>query len=165
VPIEQRLRRRDVSDTAAIEIGSDEQPIYKLHGSVNWFTGGGSRVMVVGGSKGTSIRDSSLLNAYAEAFQQCLNSGGARLMVIGYSFGDDHINDAIEAASTDHRLQTYIVNPAGLSVFDPPPRPLIQPTNELLNSLRIVGISTRPFSEAFRSDGLTFESFQRFLRD
>ncbi len=149
--------------TGTIEHDPQDQPIYKLHGSVNWQTEDGSRIVVIGGSKDASIRGSSLLSGYLEAFRKCLSAGDTKLMVIGYGFADDHVNELLTDASLYRGLQTYLVNPAGLSIFDPPANALITPPNNVFKALRLTGILTRPFRDAFRSDQLSFNSLQRFL--
>ena len=140
-----------------------DQPIYKLHGSVNWRTKDGTPIVVIGGSKDESIRGSSLLSGYLEAFRKYLSAGNTRLMIIGYGFADEHVNTLIKDASLSYGLQTYLVNPAGLSVFDPPPHALIAPVNETFNAMRLTGIMTRPFRDAFRVDELLFHSLWRFM--
>ena len=39
-------------------------------------------------------------------------------MVIGYSFGDDHINNAIGTAADGGSLQLFIIDPDGVDVLD-----------------------------------------------
>ena len=48
-----------------------------------------------GGEKAVSINQFSILSWYHKEFRNKLMRSGARLMVIGYSFSDTHINDAI----------------------------------------------------------------------
>jgi len=143
---------------------TDVQPIYKLHGSVNWRTAGGTPILVIGGSKDATIRGSTLLSSYLDEFNRCLHAGQTKLMVIGYSFQDEHINGVIQRASDGAGLQTYLVNPAGLSIFDGPPEALIFAPKEVFKSLRLSGVLTRPFRDAFAGDHLAFNSIWRFLR-
>ena len=51
--------------------------------------------MVIGDSKTKAIADQPLLSWYHELFQETLLREGQRLAVIGYGFGDPHINGAI----------------------------------------------------------------------
>ena len=150
-------------ETGKIEHDSDEQPIYKLHGSVNWRTADGSRIVVIGGGKDAIIEGSSLLSGYMEAFRKCLSAGETKLMVVGYSFADDHVNDLLTEASLRKGLRTYLVDPVGLGLFDPPPNSLITRPTKVFSPLSLAGILTRPFRDAFISDDLAFNSFQRFL--
>lgn len=145
------------------QVADGIQPIYKLHGSVNWISDDGSHVVVVGDGKDRTIRENTLLMGYLEELERCLSAGDTRLMVIGYSFADRHINDVIEAASRTKGLRTYLVDPAGLSMFDPPPNALITRPSDVFFALRPAGILTRPLRQAFESDDLAFESLWRFL--
>ena len=146
------------------EVPIDSQPIYKLHGSVNWRTDDGSNILVIGDGKDKTIRESALLSNYVEQLRRHLDAGDTRLMTIGYSFGDEHINKLISGASQSKGLRTYLVNPAGLSVFDSPANALITSPSEVFNSLRLAGIMTRPLRQAFESDELAFNSLWRFMK-
>lgn len=122
---------------------------------MNWISDNGSHVVVVGDGKDRTIRENALLAGYLDELRRCLSAGDTRLMVIGYSFADDHINTVIESASRSNGLRTYLVDPAGLSVFAAP--------SEVFKALRPAGILTRPLRQAFESDDLAFESLWRFL--
>lgn len=88
------------------------QPIYKLHGSVNWKTSIGGRVLVIGTGKEEAIAGSNVLRSYQETFRDCLFRGGTQVMVLGYGFGDSHVNDVLCEAARDHALKMYLVNAA-----------------------------------------------------
>ena len=152
-------------EAATLDHDPREQPIYKLHGSVNWRTKDGSNIVVIGEGKEAAISGSSLLSSYMAEFSRCLSAGKTKLMVVGYSFSDQHLNALLAKASADAGLQTYLVNPSGLAVFDPPANALIKPANEVFNALTLTGILTRPFRDAFISDALSFNSLQRFLHN
>src|SRR6266850_137679 len=81
--------------------------LIKLHGSANWRTAGGSATMVMGDHKTATIAASPLLGWYLEIFETVLCAGDVRLMVIGYSWSDDHINSAIVRAVRDYGAQVY----------------------------------------------------------
>jgi len=70
------------------------QPYYKLHGSFTWYLGA-DRLLVMGGNKTEAIRTPNVLARYHQEFAQQLATPNTRLMVIGYSFGDQHINETI----------------------------------------------------------------------
>jgi len=74
------------------------QPYYKLHGSHNWVSKNGI-VIVTGGHKETDIGDVPLLDWYFERLREAALSDTARVMIIGYSFGDPHINRLLIEAS------------------------------------------------------------------
>jgi hypothetical protein len=152
-----------LSESGSLEHDPKEQPIYKLHGSVNWLDKGGSQILVIGDGKDAMIGRSALLSNYLTKFREHLSAGDTKLMVVGYSFTDDHVNKVLEDASNDKGLKTYLVNPAGLAVFDPPPGALITSPSNVFKALKLSGILTRPFRDAFISDELAFNSFQRFL--
>lgn len=138
------------------------QPIYKLHGSTNWRESAGDTLMVMGGGKAAAIERSSLLRRYGEAFKESLTARDAKLMVIGYGFQDEHINAVITEASERQGLSIYLIDPRGLSMFDPPAAQAISTRNPL-RDLRYVGISTRTLRETFTTDTLQRRSLERFL--
>jgi hypothetical protein len=82
--------------------------IIKLHGSFNWrASGSGESTMVIGTSKTSRIAGSGLLSWYFDIFRSVLNQGDVKLMVVGYGFGDDHINEAIADAVKTTSLKIY----------------------------------------------------------
>lgn len=64
----------------------------KLHGSLNWRSFDGSDAMVIGDRKEEQINKEPLLKWYFEIFKEVLFQTERKLMVIGYGFGDEHIN-------------------------------------------------------------------------
>jgi hypothetical protein len=163
-----RLEQTSSRGTTLHESGSlsydpEHQPVYKLHGSTNWETRDGAPIVVIGGSKDATIRGSTLLSGYLNAFQTHLMAGATKLMVVGYGFADEHVNNAIAEASTKAGLRTYLVDPSGLGVFRAdPPNPMV-PNKPIFEAINLAGISMRPFRDAFRSDAFSFDSFYRFL--
>jgi hypothetical protein len=83
----------------------------KLHGSFNWRSADGSDAMVIGHSKEEQINKEALLKWYSEMFKDVLLVPNMKLMVIGYSFGDDHINKVIAEAVEKANLRLYIISP------------------------------------------------------
>jgi hypothetical protein len=133
------------------------QPYIKLHGSCNWNDGpSGGRILIVGGQKAVSIGQFPILTWYHQQFRNMLTRPGARLMVIGYSFSDAHINDAIMDAIKRGDLKLFLVDPAGDKILDKrDPRAMIPDhPGPLLDTIlpRIIGISQRPISTTFNSD-------------
>lgn len=86
--------------------------LIKLHGSINWRTAAGAHSMVVGRRKPLTIAQSPMIGWYHRVFESVLSSGNVQLMVIGYGWGDEHINNPIADAIRDHNLQIYSWNPA-----------------------------------------------------
>lgn len=58
------------------------QPFFKLHGSTNWETETGERVLIMGNAKSGAIARYPILSHYHEQFAAHLRTGDARLMVI-----------------------------------------------------------------------------------
>lgn len=142
------------------------QPIYKLHGSANWMDDAGSRLLIMGGEKVDAINGSSLLKGYAQEFERRLKVVGTRLMIIGYSFGDLHINAAIESAAALGGLKIFIVDPRGYEAPDPQRgrgmhfRAAV-PVSQTQAS--IVGFSCRGLSEIFGSSAVERENILQFM--
>ncbi len=84
----------------------------KLHGSTNWRSSDGSSSIIMGRRKPLTIARSPLIGWYHRVFERVLFSGDVRLMVIGYGWGDEHINEPIADAVQNYRLQIYSWNPA-----------------------------------------------------
>jgi hypothetical protein len=141
------------------------QPYFKLHGSSNWLKANGDSLLVLGGGKSIEIEQEPLLKWYQSEFKNALARPNAKLMVIGYSFGDDHINTAIQSAVTGGDLKLFIVDPAGVDVLDrsrglgiPPPNPL---RDDLATA--IWGASRRGLSSILTSDRVEFAKLSRFF--
>jgi hypothetical protein len=104
--------------------GSAWTRLWKLHGSVNWswedFSGSSSRRIVRGHERGDGELIFPSLYKYDESRKQPYISmldhfgrslerpGGAVLVVVGYSFGDDHINEIIFDALDAHD-RTHVI--------------------------------------------------------
>jgi len=81
----------------------------KLHGSASWKTAAGRHDFVIGGGKTGLIDRSPLLSWYRDIFRAVCLDGGVRLLVIGYGFRDDHINEILIQGVTFHRLTLYVL--------------------------------------------------------
>jgi hypothetical protein len=86
----------------------------KLHGSCNWRDGRGRDQMVLGRGKSEQIEREPLLAWYLELFERALNTGDSRLLIIGYGFGDSHINAILTNAIAKSGLKIFVLSP------DPP---------------------------------------------
>jgi hypothetical protein len=93
------------------------QPYVKLHGSSNWYDQN-TRLMIVGGNKAGNIAQTPLLKSYVEMLREMLSRSDSRLMVIGYSFRDDHINSVIKHAAKEAGLKVFVIDPAGIDNLD-----------------------------------------------
>ena len=119
----------------------------KLHGSINWRAGDGSSPIVMGRRKQLTIARSPLIGWYHRVFERVLCSGDIRLMVIGYGWGDEHINEPIADAVRNHGLQIYSWNPAD-------PRDMLRDKHKGEDILRgvVLGFTARPMSEVMPND-------------
>jgi hypothetical protein len=150
---------------ADFKLGLGVQPYVKLHGSSNWIDGpSGDRILVMGGQKAITIKQFSLLTWYHDEFRRHLMRPDARLMIIGYSFSDAHINQAILDAA---HAKIYLVDPAGEKALDKrdgraqiPDRP-----GELLLQIprRLIGISQVPLSSTFNDNLVEHSNLIRFF--
>jgi hypothetical protein len=145
----------------------NHQPIYKLHGSHNWFSEGqGDRLVVIGGNKTGSINGSAVLARYQSDFEVALSRPGTHLMVIGYSFGDPHINGVLQASSLKG-MRMFIVDPNGVDVIDKrsAKAQIPEPTTDMMNALMpsIVGASRRSLDAIIYSDLVEQEKVERFF--
>lgn len=95
-------------------IGS-EQPIFKLHGSSNWRTADAKEMLILGGGKEEAICRYPVLSWYFEEFSSRLYEPDTRLMVIGYSFRDDHINRVLQGAIAKG-LRIFVIDSNGSDV-------------------------------------------------
>ena len=141
------------------------QPIYKMHGSIDWIDGSGS-LFVVGGGKEEYIRSKPLLRTYFDEFDARLRSPDTRLMIVGYGFADDHVNKLIvEAAAANATLSIYYVHPESREAvhrgkqhrlmigYAPPP----------IFAVPCIGESRRPLATTFGEDHLEYEKLMRFF--
>ncbi len=83
----------------------------KLHGSYGWTSSSGSTQMVIGKNKVEDINREPLLKWYLDLFQDAIYEGSKKLLIIGYGFGDEHINRILLKGVQDYNLSIYIINP------------------------------------------------------
>lgn len=139
------------------------QPIYKLHGSVNWKEGG-TDMLVLGGNKAGVIAGTRLLNWYADEYRRYLNMPDARLMVIGYGFRDDHINQIVLDTWRRTGLRMFIVGPSGRRVLNKQPPNAAIRVPDPLEEIPIIGESVRPLTTTFDGDDLEHDDLLGFFR-
>jgi len=114
LPSEDKLQRRKSEDLRVSRFF-----YMKLHGSQDWISSAGDRNLVIGKRKMQQIGREPLLAWYSELFKEVLLAGNRRLMVIGYGFGDDHINKAIATAIREAGLRLHIICPSRPEKFLP----------------------------------------------
>jgi hypothetical protein len=67
--------------------------------------------MVIGRGKNRQIKNEPLLCYYYKIFKKVLSQTNRRLLIIGYGFGDEHINSVISNAVENYGLKIYIISP------------------------------------------------------
>ncbi len=138
---------------------SGQMNVIKLHGSFNWRSPGGENLMVIGTEKTALISSTPLLSWYAEVFKQVVSAGGVRLMIVGYGFGDEHINAVIAQAVEKHSLTVFIWNTSRdlkSVVLSAPYGPAIWKG--------LISTATRPLIEVFPSNQAETEEYRRISR-
>lgn len=154
-------------DPDNFKLPSGIQPYIKLHGSCNWNNGtSGGRVLIMGGQKAINIGQFPILSWYRQQFREFLLRPNARLMVIGYSFSDAHINEAI-GEGVDKGLKLFIIDPLGVDVLDKRQKePVGRGRDEYMDKLtpNIIGASRRPLTSIFNDDVVEHGRVMKFFR-
>jgi SIR2-like protein len=147
------------------ELHERMQPYIKLHGSSNWRDEREGRIWVMGTNKRATLRHFPFLTKLHDLFRQQLFNRPVRLMVIGYSFGDEHINDTIMSAADSGHLQLFLVDPLGIGVLDKNASHAIYSEHELLQRLKphVVGASRRTLGEIFGADQVEHRKLMSFF--
>jgi hypothetical protein len=147
------------------------QPVYKLHGSTNWRTAEGGNLLVLGAAKIQLIQSSRLLNSYAQLLEGSLSQPNARLMVIGYGFGDRHINEILARAGA-RGMKMFVIDPNGsdlarkLNETRTNDAPIITRTDlEAIFEEYLIGASRRTLREIFDDDVVEQQKLERFFQD
>ena len=143
------------------EIARNLQPIYKLHGSTNWYDEQTKQIMVLGYNKTTAIQSQEILRRYHTEFSAALSKPDTRLVVIGYGFADNHINNEIRNRISARNLRMFIIDPLGVDVTDLSRNAAIRPYNDFLEI--IDGVSIRQLRETFGGDISEHMNLTRFI--
>ena len=72
---------------------------------------------MIGKNKIDSINQEPLLKFYFELFKDLIYEGNKKLLVIGYGFGDDHVNALIRQALAVPSVTLVVVDPKPKSDF------------------------------------------------
>ena len=155
------------STDTSVSPPSNTQPIYKLHGSANWTNETDGELLIMGGEKVDAINGSSVLKAYAQEFERRLKIAGTRLVIIGYSFGDHHINSVIESAAALGGLKIFIVDPRGYEAPNPQKDGGVRfraasPVTQ--TQACVAGFSCRTLAEIFGASTVERENLFQFMR-
>ncbi|PAJ88297.1 hypothetical protein DF011_17750 [Burkholderia ubonensis] len=157
-------------DEFQVEAGC--QPYIKLHGSSNWTQNDqGGPMLIMGGNKANEIGLVPVLQWYQTLLTEYLTRGDSRLMVIGYGFRDDHINEIISDAVTNHNLKLFVISPDGADQarkIAPTAGAAIQQRTVLEDVFRrgLIGASRRSIHEIFSGrDPIELSKLQRFVEE
>jgi len=146
----------------------DKLPYIKLHGSCDWVYDERNLLLILGGNKAANIDKHPILKWYHSIFSADLSKPGTRLMIIGYSFNDEHINTTIRKAVEAHGLTIFIIDPSGIDVFDKRDSraQITQPIGEYMEALSpyIIGASRRPLLSTFNDDIVEHDKVMRFFK-
>lgn len=146
------------------EVEKNVQPYFKLHGSSNWKDNNGSDLLVMGGAKSMAINQSPILKWYAKIFDEFLSGQNVKLMVIGYGFRDQHINEALMRGMV-MGMKIFVIAPEGakaaikhnqINTFTP------SETESLLQR-SLIGASQRLLKDTFSNDIAEFRKVMRFF--
>jgi hypothetical protein len=125
-------------------------------------------MLVLGAAKTMAIQSSRLLRSYAEIFQQSLCQPDVRLMVIGYGFGDTHINASLISGA--HRgMQMFVIDPLGCDLARSLNRTrargqiTAETAEESLFEQCLIGASRRTLREMFGPDVVEHKKLERFF--
>jgi hypothetical protein len=137
------------------------QPFLKLHGSANWRDQDGRLIIALGGNKAGTIRANDVLTKQFSYFRTSVSQGACRLMIIGYGFQDQHINQLLLDAVTSSGLRLFIIDPLGVDVaLENRDKPLRQ-KNKFAGY--IIGASRRSLREIFGTDQVERAKVIRFF--
>jgi len=117
-----RITGKWTPNSPPFTVENDKQPYFKLHGSSNWTDAIGTQLLVMGGNKFSIIGEFPVLEWYHKQFKEYLSLPDTRLLTIGYSFGDMHINQVIRDAAYVGNLRVFIIDPRGVDVIADNPR-------------------------------------------
>jgi hypothetical protein len=161
--IGDKCKRRWKPATTPFKLAGNMQPYFKLHGSSNWYTDDGESLLVMGANKDLFINRYPVLHWYFNTFRWYLSYPNTKLMVIGYGFGDRHINDEIVTAWRNGTLTgIFVVDLQGRGVLNPT-RYLPMPMHSDLEDIPNLGSSTRALSAIFAGDAFEHQKFNDFF--
>ena len=151
-------------DESGFSLQPQHQPYFKLHGSHNWTTKSGL-LLITGGNKETDIGRVPLLDWNLQQFRKSVCTEHTRLMIIGYSFGDRHINSILLKAA-EAKAKFFIVDIVGIEVIDKR-KGQDQIAQRLWDVLapQIIGASRRPLTSTFGADRIEHAKLHGFFAD
>jgi hypothetical protein len=142
----------------------DQQPYFKLHGSSDFKASDRTVMLILGGRKADDIGKEPLLKWYHDELRHRLSIPGTRLMVIGYSFRDQHINDII-VSGIEHGLEIFIIDNDGAMAIGTHETGRLGTAKYQLMKRSIIGASRRPLLASLSGrDMVEFSKIDRFFR-
>jgi hypothetical protein len=107
----------DGSGVEKVKATLNNSSYIKLHGSYGWISSRGGNQMVIGKNKSSDISQEPLLKWYLDIFKDLIYEGNKKLLIIGYGFADNHINDILLKGVQKHNLNLYVINPTDPETF------------------------------------------------
>lgn len=89
----------------------------KLHGSANWKHSEGNNILITGADKGKELTKYKLLQAQQSLVEKIFDVGKLKIVIAGYSFGDEHVNKLIKSSIKTHNSEIYIISTDSLNNF------------------------------------------------
>lgn len=89
----------------------------KLHGSFGWMSSKGTNSYVIGKEKEQQVAEEPLLSWYFDIFKNELSKQSRKLFLIGYGFGDKHINEVFVDSVKKCGLKLFVISPSDQSKF------------------------------------------------
>lgn len=85
------------------------KPVFELHGAYDWRSETDELIMVFGNkNKEEKIKKFPILQEYHNNFKKSLKNNNTKLVIIGYSFQDEHINNIIQEATRSGNLEIFV---------------------------------------------------------
>jgi len=131
-------------------------PYIKLHGCMKGKTSSG-HLMIMGGQKDDQIEKEPLIKWYFEIFKGKLSEPESKLLVLGHSFLDAHINKIIFDAVESGSLMFYIWNTSGLDKIFENLKHLNQGHYIGLFEKGLISIIVKPLKELFLQESLLMD--------
>jgi len=73
--------------------------------------------MVIGKGKVNQIQKEPILSWYFNLYKKIISQPNSQMLIIGYGFGDKHINEVIAKSIKNYGLKIYIISPISPEQF------------------------------------------------
>jgi SIR2-like protein len=148
---------------APFKLKDRHQPYYKLHGSSHWRASGDTALLILGGDKGNDISEVQLLSWYQMEFAR-MSQQSARIMIIGYGFGDSHINELLIMAAASG-AEFFIIDTSGIGVLASAAGTQGIPSQlKMAMQHSIIGASRRYLKDSLHNDTVERTKIMRFFK-